>query len=67
MTEVGKKAWFIRWIKDQLVRDVPDKLAVCEFDCNKNQCLEGEWISCERRATGELKANSPTKTETLKP
>lgn len=72
MTEVGKKApgqlaWFIRRIKDQLVRDVPDEVAVCEFDCKKNQCLDGEWISCERRAAGELKPDSPIKPRKLKP
>lgn len=54
MTDVAKKApglWarFIPWIKDQWVREVPDEIAVCEFDCRKNQCLEGEWLSCERR------------------
>jgi hypothetical protein len=38
-------------IKDAFVRDVPPEMALCEFDCPKNQCLEGEWASCERRLT----------------
>jgi len=62
MTDPGKKAlgpWarLIRWIKVQWLSEVPDDIGLCEFDCRKDQCLEGEWISCERRITraaGEL-------------
>ncbi len=49
------RAW--HWLKDQWVREVPPDLALCEFDCRKLQCMEGEWASCERRlshANGEL-------------
>ncbi len=38
-----------RWIKDQIVRDVPKDIAPCEFDCRKEQCTMGEWETCERR------------------
>jgi len=38
-----------RWLKAQIVRDVPEDIALCEFDCRKGQCLFGEWESCERR------------------
>lgn len=45
------------WLKGQIVREVPAEDALCEFDCRKEQCLYGEWASCERRlshAAGEL-------------
>ena len=38
-----------RWLKQQIVQDVPDKIALCEFDCGKGQCRLGEWETCERR------------------
>ena len=38
-----------RWLHDQLVGEVPDDLALCEFDCRKRQCRQGEWETCERR------------------
>ena len=43
----GRKA--NRWLKDQIVQDVPQDIALCEFECRKGQCLMGEWESCERR------------------
>ena len=72
MTDVGKKApgwWarFIPWVKGQWVREVPDEIALCEFDCRENQCLEGEWVSCQRRITraaGELMPDSPQNGQT---
>jgi hypothetical protein len=47
----------LRWLKQQVIQDVPDELAVCEFDCRKVQCTRDEWATCERRinrAAGEL-------------
>lgn len=38
-----------RWIKEQIVEDVPDELARCEFGCRKSECRMGEWATCERR------------------
>jgi hypothetical protein len=46
----------LRWLKQQ-VQDVPDELALCEFDCRRAQCTSDEWATCERRinrAAGEL-------------
>jgi len=53
---------FNRW-KNFVVQDVPDDLAVCEFDCHRSRCTWGEWASCDRRITkggGEL---SPVRQE----
>jgi len=50
-----KRAW--RWVKDQIVQDVPEDSALCAFDCSKDQCTLEEWETCERRLTnaaGEL-------------
>jgi hypothetical protein len=44
-------------LKKQWIDDVPDDVALCEFDCRKGQCTYGEWASCERRLSktaGEL-------------
>jgi hypothetical protein len=46
-----------RWVAGQVSREVPVEDALCEFDCRKPQCFEGEWKSCMRRlqrAAGEL-------------
>jgi hypothetical protein len=48
---------FGRWLRDQIVQDVPEDIALCELDCRKEQCEMGEWKGCERRlskAAGEL-------------
>jgi len=45
------------WVRRQMVEEVPEGDALCEFDCRKPQCHEGEWAACERRlqrAAGEL-------------
>jgi len=50
------RAW--RWVKGQIVGEVPQDIAMCEFDCRKGQCMQDEWETCERRlsgASGELK------------
>ena len=46
-----------RWLRNQIVQEVPEDSALCEFDCRKDQCTVGEWESCDRRlnkAAGEL-------------
>jgi hypothetical protein len=48
---------FWRWTKGQMISQVPEAIALCEFDCGKRQCQQTEWASCERRlakAKGEL-------------
>jgi hypothetical protein len=48
-----KRLW--GWIKEQIVQDVPEHLAICEFDCScvrecrENQCTLREWEN--RKAT----------------
>ena len=37
------------WLNEQIIQDVPEDIALCEFDCRKGQCRMGEWESCERR------------------
>jgi hypothetical protein len=46
-----------QWVKEQITQDVPNDVALCEFDCRKQQCTAKEWETCERRiskAVGEL-------------
>jgi len=59
-TNPVQRIW--QWIKNQIVQDVPKDIALCEFDCRKEQCREDEWATCERRlsaAAGELKPEHP--------
>ncbi len=55
---------FWTWVSGQIIGEVPEADALCEFDCRKLECREGEWESCERRlrrAAGELMpAHKPT-------
>jgi hypothetical protein len=37
------------WLCDQIIQDVPDEMARCEFQCSKLACSQGEWESCARR------------------
>jgi len=39
---------FLQWLL-KFVPEVPDEIAVCEFDCRKTECLMGHWAQCERR------------------
>jgi hypothetical protein len=50
-----RRVW--RWITGQVVQDVAQDEALCEFDCRKLQCAKEEWEACERRVqkgAGEL-------------
>lgn len=50
-----RRLWL--WIRNQVVQEVPEDCALCEFDCRKGQCTMEEWATCERRlkrAAGEL-------------
>jgi len=41
------------------VQEVPEDVAVCEFDCRKGKCEQGEWEVCERRLTKGAGEPSP--------
>ena len=52
-----RRMW--RRLSNELVQNVPEAIAVCEFDCRKEQCTGKEWATCERRlreASGDLTA-----------
>jgi hypothetical protein len=45
------------WVQEQVVAEIPDELALCEFDCRQPACSSEEWATCQRRiskAAGEL-------------
>lgn len=51
------------WLLNQIVQDVPEEIAICEFDCDKPQCRFDTWACCERRlrkAAGELMPLAPS-------
>jgi uncharacterized protein YecT (DUF1311 family) len=50
--------------RNQIIQEVREDSALCEFDCRHGQCTMEEWESCDRRlnkAAGELMP-SPRKT-----
>jgi hypothetical protein len=53
-----------RWLKNQVIQEVPEDIALCEFDCRKPQCRMGEWETCERRLRSPS-GNRPQATQRL--
>jgi hypothetical protein len=51
-----------RWLQGQMVQDVADSVAVCEFDCRPVAYRRGEWERCEHRlreSTAALRHRMP--------
>jgi hypothetical protein len=54
----GSMSRLWNWIKEQVVQEVPEDIAACEFECScvsvcrKNQCTPGEWETREKRPDG---------------
>jgi hypothetical protein len=38
-----------QWVKLQIVQQVSDEDAFCEYDCRKSDCTDEEWASCQLR------------------
>jgi len=36
-------------LKRLVITEAPEDIAICEFDCSRNQCTHGEWATCQRR------------------
>jgi hypothetical protein len=63
---LSRKLW--NWVRGHSIGEVPEDDALCEFDCRKPQCVEGEWESCARRlqrAAGELMPSKERASETM--
>ncbi|QJE95389.1 hypothetical protein [Luteolibacter luteus] len=45
-------------LKENLVQTVPEEIAVCEFDCDHEECSPREWKHCLRRLTARNKQPS---------
>lgn len=53
----------INWLKIPVAR-VPEEIAVCEFDCDREECRLEDWEHCELRLhasrnAGDCKAKQP--------
>ena len=46
---------FFHWLKAQWVAEVPDDLAICEFECRKSQCSSDDWAQCLLRVSNTRK------------
>lgn len=42
-------AGFWERIKAEIVQEVPDEIAFCEFECHKEQCTRAECQACPMR------------------
>jgi hypothetical protein len=49
------------WIRRQFVDEVPEAVALCEFDCRKPHCNEGDWEVCQRRLQNGAEEFMPVK------
>lgn len=36
-------------ILEHIVLEIPDELALCEFDCPVKECMEDDWRHCGNR------------------
>lgn len=63
----GIVARALRWLKNQIVDEVPPEDALCEFDCRKEQCQFDEWATCERRLSRGAGEFMPNKSSPQKP
>ena len=41
-----------RWIRDEIVQEVPPEMSVCEFECKHLECTQGHWDTCKNRLRG---------------
>ena len=46
-TSYGRRLW--NSIVKELVVEVPDDIAYCEFNCRELNCEQGKWETCENR------------------
>ena len=38
-------------LRAQWVTEVPEDLAICEFECRKSQCSFDDWVQCVHRVS----------------
>ena len=43
-----------QWIKSEFIQEIPDDIALCEYDCRKEQCTQEEWLTCGRRVSRQF-------------
>ena len=52
-------------LKAFLSAEVPDDVAVCEFDCRKLECRTEDWVNCPRRLNQTETSGAPAETSCL--
>ena len=35
--------------RSKVIREAPEDIQLCEFECHKFECATGDWEKCERR------------------
>lgn len=56
---------FSQWVINQIVQDVPEDCAICEFVCRRQQCSESDRMACWRLALQRRLAASSQQPETV--
>jgi len=53
------------WLGKQLIDEVPTDLVICEYECRRGRCTEGEFRTCIRRATHPAGQTSQSQIESF--
>jgi hypothetical protein len=54
----GSRSTLWQRLKGMLIKEVPEDIAYCEFECRKGECSSTEWSTCERRINATLPCQS---------
>ena len=57
-----------QWIHSQWtqeIQEIPEEIAICEFDCRKWECREGIFETCKRRFRTASKIHLPQTAEEM--
>jgi hypothetical protein len=44
----------INWLLQRFIKEIPEDISVCEFDCPLTKCTASVWAACELRHRGML-------------
>ena len=47
------------------VTEVPEEIALCEFDCSKTECLQEDWANCTRRLASQQQVQQGGQAKTV--
>jgi len=51
----------IDWLRQRFIKEIPEDISVCEFDCPLTKCTASIWAECELRHQGTLSGSDITR------